>query len=122
MYFKNFPDTLTVVNDNISRVKNIIRQVAFSSESLERDSSFSQYQLGDSDTLESLALKVYGQEDLSWIIMLYNEVLDPSYDLSVDSVSIQSYIDKSMKDNRCFSVPLDLRFRIKGRHSLPVTW
>lgn len=102
MYFKNFPDTLTVVNDNISRVKNIIRQVAFSSESLERDSSFSQYQLGDSDTLESLALKVYGQEDLSWIIMLYNEVLDPSYDLSVDSVSIQSYIDKKYEGQSLF--------------------
>jgi len=113
MYFKNFPDTLTVVNDNVSRVKNIIRQVAFSKESLERDKSFSEYQLGDSDTLESLALKVYGQEDLSWIIMLFNEVLDPSYDLSVDSVSLQSYIDKKYDGQSLFlsSVGSSLPYR-----------
>ena len=37
MYFKNFPNTETLVKDNIVNVKNILRQAVFTNESIEKD-------------------------------------------------------------------------------------
>ena len=102
MYFKNFPNTETLVKDNIVNVKNILRQAVFTNESIEKDRAYTTYKMKDSDTLESIALDLYGREDLSWLLMMFNEMIDPMYDSSLNTISMDNFINKKYDGQSIF--------------------
>jgi len=102
MYFKNFPNTETLVKDNIVNVKNILRQAVFTNESIEKDRAYTTYKMKDSDTLESIALSLYGREDLSWLLMMFNEMIDPMYDSSLNTISMDNFINKKYDGQSIF--------------------
>ena len=107
MYFKNFPNTETLVKDNIVNVKNILRQAVFTNESIEKDRAYTTYKMKDSDTLESIALSLYGREDLSWLLMMFNEMIDPMYDSSLNTISMDNFINKKYDGQALFISPTD---------------
>mgnify|MGYP003135367432 FL=1 len=77
MLFKSYPTVTRLFQNNLVEVQDILRKVVFTDESIERDRQFTTYKKRDGDTLESIARRFYGREDLSWVIMLFNKVIDP---------------------------------------------
>ena len=56
--------------------------------------NFTEYQLKDSDTLLTLAKRFYGSTRFWWVIALYNDIIDPFYDLSLSEDELRDYINK----------------------------
>ena len=114
MLFKSYPKISRVIEDNIVEVQDILRKVVFTDESIEKDKQFSTYKKRDGDTLESIARKFYGRDELSWVIMLFNKVIDPFYGVSLSTSSHDKYMQKKYQGQTLFlsavgsSFPLSL--------------
>lgn len=95
-YFENFPklvysfgiNTLNkqVVTDILSR-SNFLREVANNA-----DIAY-EYQVKDSDTPEIIAHKIYGDPYRSWIVLLFNNIINPYYDWPMKNEVLESYIE-----------------------------
>ena len=96
MLFKSYPKVSRVIEDNIVEVQDILRKVVFTDESIEKDKQFVTYKKRDGDTLESIARKFYGRDELSWVIMLFNKVIDPFYGVSLSTASHDKYMQKKI--------------------------
>ena len=114
MLFRDYPTFTQVINNNLVEVQDILRKVVFTDESIERDRKFVTYKKKDGDTLESIAAKFYGDERLSWVIMLFNKVIDPFYGVSLSTVGFDNYTRKKYDGQTLFlsavgsSFPLSL--------------
>lgn len=102
MLFKDYPTIRTVVDNNVLEIQNILRKVIFTDESIERDRAYELYRKQDGDTFESIAGKYYGDENLSWVIMLFNKVIDPFYGVSLSTVGFDNFIRKKYDGQTLF--------------------
>ncbi len=90
MYFQKFPKTLYSLDDiaTVQVVTNILQRVVLAQELQNNFSVFDEYDVRDTDTPENLAFQLYGDSELHWIILHYNNVLDPRFEwpLSVSNL------------------------------------
>ena len=127
MLFKSYPKISRVIEDNIVEVQDILRKVVFTDESIEKDKQFVTYKKRDGDTLESIARKFYGRDELSWVIMLFNKVIDPFYGVSLSTASHDKYMQKKYQGQTLFlsavgsSFPLSLNSAGITTGSLAIT-
>lgn len=95
-YFNYFPSTLYTNSDTSSAVDvvtNIIARFAFE-ESLKQNSSlFYSYEIQDGDTPEIVASKYYGSPEKHWIVLMFNNIIDPQYDWPLDQRTINDFIN-----------------------------
>ena len=70
---------------------DIFRKVAISQSNT--DSIFTEELVGDSDNVESLAEKYYGDASLSWIILLTNNIIDPMSEFVLSTKNFDSLIN-----------------------------
>jgi len=82
-YFNYFPKTF-YSNDNASTgldsVTNIIARFGFEQSLKNNSSAFYKYQIQESDTPEIIAHKYYGNAERHWIVLLFNDIIDPQFD------------------------------------------
>jgi len=94
-YFKHFPETnYTFDGKTLFRAKNILRRIAFKEEIKVGRDLYTEYRLKDGDRLDTIADEVYGRPDFSWVLALYNDIIDPFADLGYDANALDEYIDK----------------------------
>lgn len=74
MYFNSFPLTKYTINGKTENVLDIFRRVAILKE---KTTAYFDLLVTDNDTIETLAEKYYGDANLSWIIALTNDMIDP---------------------------------------------
>lgn len=101
-YFNYFPKTLyTANNDTVSldTVTNIISRFSFETSLKENSSTFYEYQIKDSDTPEIIASKYYGHPERHWIVLLFNDIIDPQYDWPLQGSNLIEYIDQKYSAN-----------------------
>lgn len=95
-YFNFFPTTPYTNSNNSTAydtVTNIISRFAFE-ESLKQNSSlFYPYEIQDGDTPEMIASKYYGSSEKHWIVLLFNNIIDPQYDWPLDQRTLIKYIN-----------------------------
>jgi hypothetical protein len=95
-YFNFFPTTPYTNSDQSTAydtVTNIISRFAFE-ESLKQNSSiFYPYIIQDGDTPEMIAAKYYGSPEKHWIVLLFNNIIDPQYDWPLDQRTLIKYIN-----------------------------
>jgi hypothetical protein len=101
-YFNFFPTT-PYTNSDVSTaydtVTNIISRFAFE-ESLKQNSSlFYSYDIQDGDTPEMIASKYYGSSEKHWIVLMFNNIIDPQYDWPLDQRTIITYINDKYSAN-----------------------
>ena len=95
-YFKNFPtivysfDTGNLVNTFI--MTDILRRVRADDVNIANVLSYDEYDIGDDETPEILADKLYGDPALHWVILISNEILDPRWDWPLPVQSLQNVI------------------------------
>ncbi len=98
-YFESFPQTTFSLNtqsslSNIQLVTNILARSTFLREIANNTSIAYEYNVKESDTAEIIAHKVYGDAYRGWIILLFNNIINPFYDWPLKSDALDNYIAK----------------------------
>lgn len=93
-YFDLFPQILYSMNGKKSYdlVTNIFFRIAFLNTIKTLSSSYYFYIIKDGDTPEILADKFYKNPEAHWIIMMFNNIIDPEYDWPLDNRTFNRYI------------------------------
>jgi hypothetical protein len=102
-FFNYYPKTYYTSNNNSSSldtVTNIVARFGFEDKLKENSSAFYKYSIKDSDTPEIIADKFYGNVERHWIVLLFNDIIDPQYNWPLDSRTLIKYIDKKYSANQ----------------------
>jgi hypothetical protein len=95
-YFNFFPTTIYSADDissGLDSVTNIIARFSFEQKLKENASAFYKYDIQDSDTPEIIASKFYNSPERHWIVLLFNDIIDPQYDWPLDSRTLTKFIE-----------------------------
>jgi len=95
MYFQKFPKTFYTL-DNIATVQvvtNILQRVVILQELRDNYSVYDEYDVTDADTPETLAFQVYGDSELHWLILHFNEILDPRFDWPLTTNNLLKFVE-----------------------------
>ena len=78
MYFANFPSIVydATGNFDFKVVTNLLRRVALRQKVRDNTLIFDTYDVGNGETPEILADKLYGESELHWIILLLNNIVN----------------------------------------------
>lgn len=87
-YFRKFP--LTTYRG--VPCTQILRRVGFTAEIQNYFNQFYQHTIEDGQRLEDIAYDLYGDVDLDWLIYHANDIIDPYYDVPLDTLSFENYI------------------------------
>lgn len=100
-FFTHFPKTyyLTDKNSSLDTVTNIIARFAFEREFKENSSAFYEYNIQESDTPEIIASKYYNNPERHWLVLLFNEIIDPQFDWPLPGRTLIDYVDKKYSAN-----------------------
>jgi hypothetical protein len=96
-YFNYFPKTFYNVDDkksSVDVVTNIIARFSFEKTLKENSVAFYPYEIKDSDTPEIIAYKYYGNVERHWIVLLFNDIIDPQFDWPLQYRTLNEYIDR----------------------------
>jgi hypothetical protein len=93
MYFKSFPYTLySLDNTNtVQVVTNITTRVALSDEVKNNLALFDVYDVRDGDTPELVADRFYKNSELHWLVLHYNDIIDPRFDWPLSTNNLNLY-------------------------------
>lgn len=94
-YFSYFPSlvyTLDANNSSIQILTNIFARSTFLKNIAENTSAYFKYSIKDSDTPEIIADKIYGDPFRAWIVLLFNNIVNPNYDWPLKSEPLEDYI------------------------------
>jgi len=101
-YFKYFPKTFYTSDNSstgVDSVTNIISRFAFENQLKENSTAFYPYQIQDSDTPEIIADKYYDSPERHWVVLLFNDIIDPQFDWPLNSRVLVDYVDQKYKAN-----------------------
>lgn len=101
-FFNYYPKTFYTSNNNttgVDAVTNIIARFGFEQQLKQNSLAFYPYQIQDSDTPEIIADKYYDNSERHWIVLLFNDIIDPQFDWPLNQNAIIDYIDKKYTAN-----------------------
>lgn len=101
-FFNYYPKTFYTANKQsagLDSVTNIIARFAFEKKLKENSSAFYKYSIKDSDTPEIIASKFYDNPERHWIILLFNDIIDPQYDWPLQNNTLIEFIDAKYTAN-----------------------
>jgi len=75
MYFRYFDTFSYELNSRDFDFSNIFKRLAFSAKTMNNKKIMSDYYVIEGDTLENIAKEFYGDEKLSWLILLTNSMI-----------------------------------------------
>jgi len=82
-YFNYFPKTVYSTANNLTQtdiVTNITSRFGFEQSLRENTSAYYKYSIQDGDTPEIIASKFYGDPEKHWMVLAYNNIIDPQWD------------------------------------------
>lgn len=91
MYFKPFPKIDYTIGAKTEQVVDIFRKVIISKNNT--NNIFTEELVSDGDNIESLAEKYYGDSQLSWIITLTNDIIDPMSEFVLSTKNFESLLN-----------------------------
>ena len=100
MYFRDFPEIKYDVTGNgvTNTIKDITLRIKVKEYIKKNISLFSKYDIQDGDTAPILAFNYYGDPNLAWAIMLFNNIVNPYYDWPLSRQAFYSYISNKYAD------------------------
>ena len=95
-YFKEIPNVaypnLEADDNNYVLMKNLMTRSAFLTEIMENAGVFYEYEVKEDETPEIIAHKLYGDVERYWIVLLFNNLMNPYYDFPLNSAQLDSLI------------------------------
>jgi len=100
MYFNKFPKLLyDIKNDgNYNLVPDIFRRIKVRSKIKDNISLYDKYDVGEGESPETVAFKIYGDTNYFWVVCLMNNIVNRFYDWPLDEYVFQQYV-KDKYDN-----------------------
>jgi hypothetical protein len=101
-FFNYFPKTVYTANTKVGgldTVTNIIARFGFEKKLKENSSAFYKYSVQESDTPEIIAHKYYENSERHWIVLMFNDIIDPQYDWPLKYENFINYVDKKYSAN-----------------------
>jgi len=101
-YFNYFPKTPYTSNNqsgSVETVTNVITRFGFEKKLKENQNAFYKYAIKDSDTPEIIAHKYYGHAERHWIVLLFNDIIDPQYDWPLKHDEFIDYVSEKYSAN-----------------------
>jgi len=101
-YFNYFPKTFYSSNNTsigLDSVTNIIARFGFEQSLKNNSSAFYKYQIQESDTPEIIAHKYYGSAERHWIVLLFNDIIDPQFDWPLKYDVLIDFVDAKYTAN-----------------------
>ena len=100
MYFKSFPYTFYSLDNatTVQVVTNITNRITLSEETKNNLSLYDEYDIKDGETPELVADKFYSNPELHWLILHYNDILDPRFDWPLDTNNLNRYLTGRYND------------------------
>ena len=99
-YFRYFPTTYYIQNQQQADiVTDILARFAFEKELIENDASYYEYEVKDTDTPEIIADKFYGNPERHWIVLGFNQIVDPQWDWPLQYPTFIKYVDNKYRAN-----------------------
>jgi hypothetical protein len=100
-FFNYFPKIAYTGNNStaLSVVTNLVSRFAFENKLKENSAAFQKYSVQDGDTPEIIADKYYGNVEYHWVVLLFNNIIDPQFDWPLKSDTLIDYIDKKYTAN-----------------------
>ncbi len=94
MYFKSFPYTLYSLDNTttVQVVTDITNRITLADEVKTNLGLFDEYDIKDGETPELIADKFYGNPELHWLILHYNDIIDPRFDLPLSTNDLNNYV------------------------------
>jgi len=86
-FFQSFPLLSYTLDDSDSTqvVVDIFRRAILSKEFLDNNSYFETVDIRDGESPEELAFRYYGSQNLHWLILLTNNIIDPRFNWPLSS-------------------------------------
>jgi hypothetical protein len=100
--FNYYPKTFYTSNTKttgLDSVTNIVARFGFEKKLKENSAAFYKYSVKDSDTPEIIASKFYDSPERHWIVLLFNDIIDPQYDWPLNNNTLISFIDNKYTAN-----------------------
>ena len=79
-YFNNFPKLAYTNPQATTIVTDILTRVALVKGAIDNTSIYYHYDIQDGDTPEMIASKYYNDPELHWVVLIFNNIIDPFYD------------------------------------------
>lgn len=95
MYFQKFPKTFYSLDNAATAqvITNILQRAIFTQELQDNYGVYDEYDVTDADTPETLAYQIYGDPELHWIILHFNNILDPRFDWPLSTNNLAKYVE-----------------------------
>jgi len=107
-YFNFFPKTVYSTANNLTQtelVTNITSRFGFEQSLKTNSAVFYKYSIQDGDTPEIIASKFYGDPEKHWIVLSYNDIIDPQWDWPLDYNTFIKFVDKKYSANGAANTP-----------------
>ena len=107
-YFNYFPKTVYSTANNLTQselVTNITSRFGFEQSLKDNSAVFYKYSIQDGDTPEIIASKFYGDPEKHWVILAYNDIIDPQWDWPLDYNTFIKFVDDKYSANGSANVP-----------------
>jgi hypothetical protein len=94
MYFQNFPYTYYSLDNTttIQVITDITNRAVISNEVKTNLGLYDEYDIKDGETPELVADRFYNNPELHWIILHYNDIIDPRFDWPLDTNNLNRYV------------------------------
>lgn len=99
-FFRKYPKTNYRLSDYSEEyVTDLTLRFAFEKGLKSSVSGLFNYYVKDGDTPEIIASKIYGSVERHWIILLFNEIIDPQFDWPLSYMNFQKYVTEKYASN-----------------------
>tara|TARA_R110000868_G_scaffold12505_3_gene59738 strand:+ start:1646 stop:2335 length:690 start_codon:yes stop_codon:yes gene_type:complete len=94
MYFQNFPYTYYSLDNTrtVQVVTDITNRAVISDEVKTNLGLYDEYDIKDGETPELVADRFYNNPELHWIVLQYNDIIDPRFDWPLDTNNLTRYV------------------------------
>jgi hypothetical protein len=96
-YFANMPVVSypLTVNGKVKFIdsRNIMVRAKFLDYIKSTQSAYMDYTIRDGERPETLARRIYGQSDMHWIVLLFNEILDPLFHWPLSTYDLEAAVN-----------------------------
>ena len=95
-YFSYFPTTGYIVDAykaKIVNVKNILIRAKFTDYIKTNSSVLTSYRLQEGDRPDTVANAIYGRSDLHWVVLMFNEILNPYHEWPLTQENLERMLD-----------------------------
>lgn len=103
-YFKNFSAIYYTLNNETRLLVDITKRVILEGEVVNNTDAYVEYQVKDTDTLQSISNAIYDQTYPFWVIMLVNRMLNPYIALPFNEANLLKYISNKYGENNVYNI------------------